>query len=82
MSTRLMKILGFHHYFKTSSNILSCYRSRSASAGQKAILAEVLKAGKVEEQRRNVTGDIISPGQVMGIEHLRDPRLNKVGKCM
>ncbi|XP_022903771.1 NADP-dependent malic enzyme isoform X2 [Onthophagus taurus] len=24
-----------------------------------------------------VTGDIVSPGTVMGIEHLRDPRLNK-----
>lgn len=25
-----------------------------------------------------VTGDIICPSQVMGIDHIRDPRLNKV----
>lgn len=25
-----------------------------------------------------VTGDIICPSMVMGIDHLRDPRLNKV----
>ncbi|XP_057657224.1 NADP-dependent malic enzyme [Diorhabda carinulata] len=30
-----------------------------------------------DQQRRNITGDIISPGQVLGIDHLRDPRLNK-----
>nr|XP_023011788.1 NADP-dependent malic enzyme-like [Leptinotarsa decemlineata] len=52
--------------------------SRSAVAGQKAALLEGLKVLKDDgQQKRSVTGDIISPGQVMGIEHLRDPRLNK-----
>ncbi|VEN47867.1 unnamed protein product [Callosobruchus maculatus] len=52
--------------------------SRSAISGQKAVLTEAVKAIKPDEvQKRHVTGDIISPGQVMGIEHLRDPRLNK-----
>ncbi|CAH1176376.1 unnamed protein product [Phaedon cochleariae] len=52
--------------------------SRSAIAGQKAVLVETLRVLKADEtQKRHVTGDIISPGQVLGIEHLRDPRLNK-----
>ncbi|KAG5894491.1 hypothetical protein JTB14_029903 [Gonioctena quinquepunctata] len=52
--------------------------SRSALAGQKGLLVEALKVLKADEpQKRHVTGDIISPGQVLGIEHLRDPRLNK-----
>lgn len=34
-----------------------------------------------DEQKRTfhqITGDIICPGQVQGIDYLRDPRLNKV----
>lgn len=29
-----------------------------------------------------VTGDIICPSMVQGIDHLRDPRLNKVNFCI
>ncbi|KAJ8961681.1 hypothetical protein NQ318_021280, partial [Aromia moschata] len=55
------------------------YRCRSAIAGQKAVLTESLKILKVDETSRRhvVTGDVISPSMVMGIDHLRDPRLNK-----
>lgn len=51
------------------------------SAGQKGVLAETLKALKNDEvikrDYHEVVGDIITPSQVMGIDHLRDPRLNK-----
>jgi hypothetical protein len=31
-----------------------------------------------EREYHEVTGDIICPSMVMGIDHIRDPRLNKV----
>lgn len=34
--------------------------------------------GSSIRQYHEVTGDIITPSQIMGIDHLRDPRLNKV----
>lgn len=34
--------------------------------------------GTCHRNYHEVTGDIITPSQVMGIDHLRDPRLNKV----
>ncbi|KAJ8980795.1 hypothetical protein NQ317_004797 [Molorchus minor] len=53
--------------------------SRSTVAGPKAVLTEALKVFKLDEtsKRNVVTGDVISPSFVMGIDHLRDPRLNK-----
>jgi hypothetical protein len=33
-----------------------------------------------EREYHEVTGDIICPSMVMGIDHIRDPRLNKVNK--
>ncbi|CAG9864206.1 unnamed protein product [Phyllotreta striolata] len=52
--------------------------SRSVTTGQKALLLESLKHPNADDQQtRTFVGDVISPGQLMGIEHLRDPRLNK-----
>lgn len=47
---------------------------------QKGVLAESVKALKADDKREyhEVVGDVITPSQVMGIDHLRDPRLNKV----
>lgn len=60
--------------------------SRSAIQGQKGVLTETLKVIKnddsIKREYHEVSGDVICPSQVMGIDHLRDPRLNKVGKCM
>ena len=33
--------------------------------------------GQQKRDHHEVTGDIICPSMVMGIDHLRDPRLNK-----
>ncbi|CAH1286657.1 unnamed protein product [Diabrotica balteata] len=53
-------------------------RSVTANAGHKTILNQIPRTLNAEDQhKRHLTGDVISPGQVMGIEHLRDPRLNK-----
>lgn len=42
-------------------------------------LGAVVPVGAVvpSRQHHEVTGDIICPSMVMGIDHLRDPRLNK-----
>lgn len=37
-----------------------------------------VKDGQSKRSYHEVTGDVITPSQVMGIDHLRDPRLNKV----
>lgn len=34
----------------------------------------------LERMYHEVTGDIICPSMVQGIDHLRDPRLNKVSE--
>lgn len=52
------------------------------ASGQKSVILEAVNVLN-DEQKRNyheVVGDIITPSQVMGIDHLRDPRLNKVTK--
>ncbi|XP_030761982.1 NADP-dependent malic enzyme [Sitophilus oryzae] len=50
------------------------------SPGKKALLLEASKTLSSEESKKEiheVSGDVICPSQVMGIDHLRDPRLNK-----
>lgn len=39
--------------------------------------ASPVPLGVPSRQHHEVTGDIICPSMVMGIDHLRDPRLNK-----
>ncbi|CAH0559308.1 unnamed protein product [Brassicogethes aeneus] len=55
--------------------------SKSAIQGQKGVLTETLKVIKNEDgskrEYHEVCGDFLTPSQVMGIDHLRDPRLNK-----
>ncbi|KAF7281299.1 hypothetical protein GWI33_004881 [Rhynchophorus ferrugineus] len=50
------------------------------ASGKKALLVEATKAFVNDDSKRGyheVVGDVICPSQVMGIDHLRDPRLNK-----
>lgn len=35
-----------------------------------------------QKHYHEVTGDIICPSMVQGIDHIRDPRLNKVRVCV
>lgn len=53
----------------TAGRILGVTGSPTHSATKKEV---------VNRNYHEVTGDIICPSMVMGIDHLRDPRLNKV----
>lgn len=54
--------------------------STSISVWSKGNLPTFLNSSGSQPIRdyHEVTGDIICPSMVMGIDHLRDPRLNKV----
>ncbi|XP_050308394.1 NADP-dependent malic enzyme [Anthonomus grandis grandis] len=53
--------------------------SRLTVNSQKPLIVESLNFLNEEPKRcyHEVVGDIVTPGQVRGIDHLRDPRLNK-----
>ncbi|XP_050315115.1 NADP-dependent malic enzyme-like [Anthonomus grandis grandis] len=53
--------------------------SRLTVSCQKPLIVESLNFLNEEPKRcyHEVVGDIVTPGQVRGIDHLRDPRLNK-----
>lgn len=56
------------------------YTLRSTKLNNGELGCRFLKL-QMESKRgyHEVVGDILSPSQVKGIDHLRDPRLNKVG---
>ncbi|GLV41122.1 Malic enzyme b [Carabus blaptoides fortunei] len=65
-------------------SLVSCGTLRTAVWNKQAISGGLYKLQAPEKPNVNVTrefhdvmGDIICPSQVMGISHLRDPRLNK-----
>lgn len=47
-------------------------------SNMKKLLAVVSTVIKQQILYHEVTGDIICPSMVQGIDHIRDPRLNKV----
>lgn len=64
-----------------------CIRScgiRTTVWNKQAVLGALHKLQSAEKidarEYHDVMGDVVCPSQVMGISHLRDPRLNKVMK--
>lgn len=77
-----MNIFMSLYYYRCATSVRT---AASVKANNKRVLLSIvgtLEKGNETNTRsyHEVTGDIITPSQVMGIDHLRDPRLNKVCK--
>ncbi|KAL1403743.1 hypothetical protein pipiens_005575 [Culex pipiens pipiens] len=60
-----------------TSNALKTISAATASPTKSLMPKSTAPSAAPTRRYHEVTGDIISPSMVMGIDHLRDPRLNK-----
>lgn len=72
----LAKQLGFDCNYRSGSSPLRCMTQGLLQALNKT--SSGTPAGEQKRPYHEVTGDIICPSMVQGIDHIRDPRLNKV----